>query len=751
MRKINIIYAPDAKSSGSAPSNVVQKSRRSRGLRQESAEEYLDLIKPMKSNVRLQFKPSIPKTLTRKGYAKFKLMASAADRQYDVLTKHLRDQNRLWEDPAFPAENSSVGDLPHLKDGVEWKRPKEINPNAVLFKDAAKYTDVILGELDDAWLLSSLSSIARYPQLLYHVISDKQQNADYLGVYRVRIWCFGEWIELLIDDRLPVIKGTNDLLFARSEDKSVFWSALVEKAYAKFHGSYANLQEGTQAEAMENLTGGIVESIELKEEKIPSDLLNRMIQYSQRCCLMGAFISKNDVSTGKTYGLVPGNTYSVITVRKVVYGGRDVYLVRCRNPWGKTEWTGPWSDGSEQWSSIDEKEKKALNYKALDDGEFWMPFDNFAEHFSVFEVCHLGHESLDGGQDLNGKNRLEESIFSGQWEKNVSSGGCINNRSTFFTNPQFCFNIQNPDPNDPENKTLVIIGLMQRSVGTKHEKDLATIGFMVYRLEDSVRRLLTQTELLSISPIAKSQFDDKLEVTTRLKLSPGFYVIIPSTMKKDTEAKFIIRIFSVSPIHESELDNENCLAEVAEDVLQAVKLENDVMNEDQEMEEKFDELADPKTKTIELQQLLQLLNESSLQDIPEFKPFGKELARSALASFDDNQTGQLDKFEFLEMWRKLKSWKIVFLKHDIDQTGVMKVQDFREALESSGFTVSNKLFSALVHRYQDPETRLICFEDFLLCMIRLTNVFETANAQPKNSEGANLFSLDDYLRSTISV
>ena len=44
------------------------------------------------------------------------------------------------------------------------------------------------------------------------------------------------------------------------------------------------------------------------------------------------------------YGLVGGHAYSLTDAVTVKSNGRDVDLVRVRNPWGHTEWTGPWSD-----------------------------------------------------------------------------------------------------------------------------------------------------------------------------------------------------------------------------------------------------------------------------------------------------------------------------------------------------------------------------------------------------------------------
>lgn len=58
-----------------------------------------------------------------------------------------------------------------------------------------------------------------------------ESNAIFLSVFRFRIWWCGEWTEVLIDDRLPVVNGK--LVFIHAATLSPFWPALLEKAYAK--------------------------------------------------------------------------------------------------------------------------------------------------------------------------------------------------------------------------------------------------------------------------------------------------------------------------------------------------------------------------------------------------------------------------------------------------------------------------------------------------------------------------------------
>ncbi|KAM7332275.1 hypothetical protein ACRRTK_008983 [Alexandromys fortis] len=633
----------------------------------------------------------------------------SSGQSFEQLRQGCLQSRTLFEDADFPASNSSLFYSERPQVPFVWKRPGEIVENPEFILGGATRTDICQGELGDCWLLAAIASLTLNQKALARVVpQDQGFGLGYAGIFHFQFWQHSEWLDVVIDDRLPTFRDR--LVFLHSADHNEFWSALLEKAYAKLNGSYEALKGGSTMEAMEDFTGGVAETFQMREA--PEDLYDILEKALKRGSLLGCSIDILDASESEArtpFGLIKGHAYTVTgldqkrtrvsrmtkaNVRlitlfpcafsfEVNFQGRRIKLIRVRNPWGQVEWTGRWSDSSLEWRSVDLEEQKRLGHSALDDGEFWMAFEDFKAHFDKVEICNLTPDALED----NALHKWEVTVHQGSWVRGSTAGGCRNFLDTFWTNPQIKLSLMERDEGQEGCTFLAALMQKDRRKLKRFGANMLTIGYAIYQCPDTDQDQdghLSRDFFRYHASLARSKtFINLREVSGRFQLPPGDYVLIPSTFEPHQEADFCLRIFSEKRAVTRDLD-ENV--------------------------------------------------DIDLPEPPKPTPQEEETEEER---------------QFRALFQRI-SGENLFLRFDVDKSGTMSSYELRTALKAAGFKLSGHLLQLIILRYTDESLQL-GFDDYLNCLVRLENASRVFQALRIKNKDIICLNINEFIALTMNI
>ncbi|CDQ90436.1 unnamed protein product [Oncorhynchus mykiss] len=398
---------------------------------------------------------------------------------------------------------------------------------------------------------------------------------------------------------------------------------------------------------------------------------------------------------------------------------------------------------SSEWNAIDPTEREDMNCH-MEDGEFWMPFQEFLRQFSRLEICNLTADALsDDSQSF--WNTIK---FDGGWRKGSTAGGCRNHPNTFWINPQYKITLleEDDDPEDEEEACSFLVALMQkdRRRYRRQGQDMHTIGFAIYEIPEEFKGCqsvhLKKDFFLKHSCARSETFINLREVSARLRLPPGEYLVVPSTFEPGKEADFVLRVFTEKQSETQELDD---------DVVANFEDEEDISESDIEdsFRAMFAQLSGEDME-ISVRELRTILNRvvTKHRDL-KTDGFSMESCRGMVSLLDKDGSARLGIVEFQILWNKIRKWLGIFRQFDLDKSGCMSSYEMRLALESAGFKLNNRLNQVLVARYAENE--VIDFDNFVCCLVKLEAMFKAFQTLDREGAGTAEMNVTEWLYMTM--
>ncbi|XP_046487951.1 calpain-A-like [Neodiprion pinetum] len=478
---------------------------------------------------------------------------------YDQLKKECLASGKSFEDPLFP--RTSTLSVPRagydnadiVYRDIAWIRAKDIPKDkpAEFVVDGTSRMDIAQGKLADCWFQAGLSALAMNPILWSKVVPKGQsfREGEYAGIFHFRFWYFGKWVDVVVDDYLPMLWNGSQSVYAHSTENNEFWCALLTKAYAKLYDDWGAVNWGACGEAMEDFTGGIVRVYSNDDENLFNNLLDGQEENALMACMRPRL---NDHGPGNEAGLFEGHVYTVTKVYTNYVDGNDrVEWVRLRDPYGKYEWTGELSEGSREWKEVPEKLKKELEMVTKRDGEFWMPFKKFKSFFTIVEICYIIPKSLTDGSSREGKTDWQVKVFEGEWLHGVTD----DELSLADRVPQYRITVK---PRDKESECTVVVAVMQKYQRIKRAEN-RKIGFEIYELKDpkNLPKSLSVRFFKRHTPVNKNWGFPRREICYSVQLKAGTYCIVPQIWRPQGKEEFLLRVYARNFADDKESDGED--------------------------------------------------------------------------------------------------------------------------------------------------------------------------------------------------
>ncbi|XP_078331794.1 calpain-2 catalytic subunit-like [Crassostrea virginica] len=131
------------------------------------------------------------------------------------------------------------------------------------------------------------------------------------AILHFRFWYFGQWVDIYVDDALPVQEGCLLMTSHSAQSDREIGIRMAEKAYTKFTGSYTEVERKDFEDFFLGLTGGYAMKYELK---IPTDDSEKVYFKFKDTLASGSFIfcAVKNSYRGYFFGKEESLTFSVI-------------------------------------------------------------------------------------------------------------------------------------------------------------------------------------------------------------------------------------------------------------------------------------------------------------------------------------------------------------------------------------------------------------------------------------------------------
>ncbi|KEG09949.1 calpain-like cysteine peptidase [Trypanosoma grayi] len=451
-----------------------------------------------------------------------------------------------WQDPEFHEANKHVAE--------EWPRICELYPEGIredVVPERTLPSDVCSAPDCAGCLAPFIAALSRHPVLIERLFESKTHpvNTPYVFTF---FDPNSKPVRIEIDDRVPV-NVHMEPKFTQVPHRS-WYPLLLEKAYAKFVGGYARLDQCTPHETLRDLTGRPVLHIPF-DDKLAEAANTGDYKTVGFWIGVSKELERGDVITCMSNlesedGIHPQCSYALMGVIHTVKESNDPsdIVIKLHNCYyDEPLYTGPLNQQDPNWT---EELKRICRFDAEENDVLYLPLPTFLRNFSSMQRCHI-----------NCGDRLSSP---GEWNEFTCGGNP--KFTTFRNNPIYLVENKSSRPVPIVAELRHHAPAFSDPDGLNHYHQTGLVLMQAVQAKMPVSPLITNGTHRFIQ---KGMMLDAREVCSQMELPPNTTCyLIPYTIRPGCYGKFSISVYpgmakvTLTPMRGAGLKREPLTTEV---------------------------------------------------------------------------------------------------------------------------------------------------------------------------------------------
>ena len=134
-----------------------------------------------------------------------------------------------------------------------------------------------------------------------------------------------------------------------------------------------------------------------------------------------------------------------------------------------------------------------------------------------------------------------------------------------------------------------------------------------------------------------------------------------------------------------------------------------------------------------------------------FANFSKKATKLMVGIFDRESKKNIDRTNFMALWKYLCDWKKSFDSFDKDGSGSIDQGELKAAIQGFGYRFSEAFYRKVSVWFDDDGNGVITFDEFISLFCELQTLTEIFKKHDKAMNGVGEFQYEDFLSAVFSL